>query len=108
MGKLFSPVEISDPVIRSVPDEKTAVVCLYGCAKKSGKGEFRQFQRHPSYGDPKMQDDEKFFDVRVYERYVKEGSITKKDYERYVKSLPDVGDKAETLVIEEKTGKEDK
>ena len=55
-----------------------------------------------------MQDDEKFFDIRVYEKYIKEGNITRKDYESYVKSLPDVEDKAETLVVEEdKTGKED-
>ena len=55
-----------------------------------------------------MQDDEKFFDIRVYERYIKEGNITKKDYENYVKSLPNVKDKAGTLVVEEKAGKEDK
>lgn len=56
-----------------------------------------------------MQDDERFFDIRVYERYIKEGNITRKDYESYVKSLPDVKDKAETLVVEEeKTGKGDR
>ncbi len=50
-----------------------------------------------------MKDREKFLDVRVYERYVKEGEITEKDYEKHIKSLPDVSDKAIPLVFEEKT-----
>lgn len=55
-----------------------------------------------------MQNDEKFYDVRVYERHIKEGNITEKDYENYLKSLPDVSDKSEFLVLEdeEKDGEE--
>ena len=55
-----------------------------------------------------MKDNEKFFDVRIYERYVKEGEITLKDYEKHVKSLPDVSDKATFLIIdEEETGEQE-
>ncbi len=56
-----------------------------------------------------MKDNEKFFDVRIYERYVKEGEITKKDYEKHIKSLPDVSDKATFLIIdeEEETGEQE-
>ena len=56
-----------------------------------------------------MKDNERFFDVRIYERYVKEGKITQKDYEKHVKSLPDVSEKATPLVMdeEEKTGEEE-
>ena len=53
-----------------------------------------------------MQNNEEFFDVRIYDRYIKEGHITQKDYQKHIKSLPDVSDKATLLVIdeEEKTG----
>lgn len=57
-----------------------------------------------------MQDNEKFFDVRVSKRYIKEGEITQKDYEKHIKSLPDVSEKAASLVLdeEEETGEEEK
>ena len=57
-----------------------------------------------------MQDNEKFFDVRVSKRYIKEGEITQKDYEKHIKSLPDVSEKAAFLVLdeEEETGEEEK
>lgn len=48
-----------------------------------------------------MKDDEKFFDVRIYKRYITEGEISQKDYDKHVKSLPDVTDKATSLVIDE-------
>jgi len=48
-----------------------------------------------------MKDNEKFFDMRIYERYIKEGEITEKDYEKYIKNLPDVSDKATLLIIDE-------
>ena len=56
-----------------------------------------------------MKDNEKFFDVRVYRRYVKEGEITQKDYEKHIKSLPDISEKATSLVLdeEEETGEEE-
>ena len=56
------------------------------------------------HGGWKMKDNEKFFDVRIYKRYVKEGEITLKDYEKHVKSLPDVSDKATFLIIDEEEG----
>ncbi len=31
----------------------------------------------------------KFFDSRTYDRYVKKGSINAKEYETYLKALPD-------------------
>ncbi|MCY3825810.1 MAG: hypothetical protein OXG10_00280 [Candidatus Dadabacteria bacterium] len=56
-----------------------------------------------------MKDNEKFFDVRVYRRYIKEGEITQKGYEKHIKSLPDVSEKATSLVLdeEEETGEEE-
>ncbi len=48
-----------------------------------------------------MKDNEKFFDMRIYERYIKEGEISEKDYEKYIKNLPDVSDKATLLIIDE-------
>ena len=56
-----------------------------------------------------MKDNEKFFDVRVYRRYIKEGEITQKGYEKHIKSLPDVSEKATSLVLdeEEETGEDE-
>ena len=50
---------------------------------------------------------EGFFDVRVSDRYIKEGVISKKEYEDHIKSLPDTEDKSEVLVIEEDEEVED-
>lgn len=50
---------------------------------------------------------EKFYDVRVSERYIKEGIISKKQYEDHIKNLPDAEDKSEVLVIEEEEETED-
>ena len=54
-----------------------------------------------------MKDNEKFFDVRVYKRYIKEEKITQKSYDKHIKSLPDVTDKAIDLVIEEEIAEEE-
>lgn len=56
-----------------------------------------------------MKDNEKFFDVRVHKRYIKEGEITQKEYDKHIKSLPDVTDKATDLIIdeEEEAGEEE-
>lgn len=35
--------------------------------------------------------DARLFDLRTVERNIKRGVITRKDYERYLKSLPDAG-----------------
>jgi hypothetical protein len=42
------------------------------------------------------------FDVRVVERYIREGLITKEEYEEYLKKLPDVSDKGCPLTIDDK------
>jgi len=41
------------------------------------------------------------YDVRVADRYIREGVITKDDYEQYIKKLPDVSDKGCPLLIDE-------
>lgn len=45
--------------------------------------------------------DEILYDVRIAERNIKDGSLSKKDYDKHLDSLPDVEDKGEILVIEE-------
>lgn len=48
-----------------------------------------------------MSKDNKLYDVRVVGQYIKEGIISKKDYESYIKKLTDVKDKSEVLAIED-------
>lgn len=36
-------------------------------------------------------------DKRTWERYVRQGLLDEKSYEKHVKSLPDVADKADTI-----------
>jgi hypothetical protein len=38
-------------------------------------------------------DESKLYDVRTLERRLRRGIISKKDYEKYLKSLPDASDK---------------
>lgn len=38
-------------------------------------------------------DDPRFWDVRTLERRLRRGQLSKKDYEKFLKSLPDVSDK---------------
>jgi hypothetical protein len=38
-------------------------------------------------------DDPRFWDVRTLERRLRRGQLSKKDYEKFLKSLPDVADK---------------
>jgi hypothetical protein len=45
------------------------------------------------------------YDVRVTNRHIREGVITKKEYDKYLSDLPDVGDKSEPLIIEDEDGK---
>lgn len=45
--------------------------------------------------------DEFLYDVRIVERNILEGKLSKKDYEKHLASLPDVEEKGEPLVIEE-------
>ena len=46
------------------------------------------------------------FDVRVVDRYIREGSLTKDDLEDYLKKLPDVTDKGCPLIIEDEETEE--
>jgi hypothetical protein len=46
------------------------------------------------------------YDVRVADRYIREGVITKDDYEQYIKKLPDVSDKGCPLLIDEEAKEE--
>jgi hypothetical protein len=39
-------------------------------------------------------EDPRFWDVRTLERRLRRGQVTKKDYEKHLKSLPDIADKA--------------
>lgn len=41
------------------------------------------------------------YDVRIAERNIKDGSLSKKEYEKHLKDLPDVEEKGEPLIIEE-------
>ena len=53
--------------------------------------------------------EEFIYDVRVTNRHIREGVITKKDYEKHLSDLPDVEDKSEPLIIDDedvRTGKE--
>ncbi len=54
--------------------------------------------------------DNKIIDKRVARRYVRKGLLDDKDYERYLKSLPDVADQAvpvESEVEHVETGEEE-
>ncbi len=46
------------------------------------------------------------FDIRVVDRYIREGSLTKDDLEDYLKKLPDVTDKGCPLIIEDEDTEE--
>jgi len=46
---------------------------------------------------------ELLYDVRVIERYIREGVIMKEEYEDYIKKLPDVSDKGCPLIIDEES-----
>jgi hypothetical protein len=43
------------------------------------------------------------YDVRIIERYLREGKITKNEYEEYLKSLPDMTDESCPLIIDDET-----
>jgi hypothetical protein len=42
-------------------------------------------------------DDPRFWDVRTLERRLRKGQITKKDYEKFLKTLPDVAEKKASI-----------
>ena len=39
-------------------------------------------------------DENKSYDVRILERNLRRGQLSRKDYEKYLKSLPDAADRA--------------
>ncbi len=45
--------------------------------------------------------DEFLYDVRIAHRHLREGVITKKDYDKYLDSLPDMESNSEPLIIED-------
>lgn len=44
-------------------------------------------------------DDPRFWDVRTIERRLRKGQISKKDYEKHLKSLPDVDEKKAAIEL---------
>lgn len=48
-----------------------------------------------------MPKNDKLYDVRVAGRYIEEGMLTQKNYESYIKKLPDVEEKSQILNIDE-------
>lgn len=44
--------------------------------------------------------DLRLLDRRTVERYIKRGLVDRKEYEKYLKALPDLADKAETVTVE--------
>ena len=41
------------------------------------------------------------YDVRIAEMHIKDGALTKKDFDKHLGSLTDVEEKGEVLIIEE-------
>lgn len=49
-----------------------------------------------------MSDKSEFaYDVRIIERYMREGKITKNEYQEYLKNLPDMVDESCPLIIDD-------
>ena len=46
------------------------------------------------------------YDVRIVDRNIREGTVSKKDYDKYIKGLPDVEEKGEPLVFEDEIAEE--
>jgi len=49
--------------------------------------------------------EEFLYDVRIANRNIREGLITKKDYDKHISSLPDVKGNSEPIVIEDENEK---
>ena len=45
--------------------------------------------------------DELDYDVRIVDRSIREGLVSKKEYDKYIQRLPDVEEKGEPLVFED-------
>lgn len=46
------------------------------------------------------------YDVRIVDRNIRDGVVAKKDYDKYIKDLPDVEEKGEPLVFEDEIEEE--
>lgn len=46
------------------------------------------------------------YDVRIVDRNIRDGVVAKKDYDKYIKDLPDVEEKGEPLVFEDELEEE--
>ena len=44
-------------------------------------------------------EDPRFWDVRTMDRRIRRGLLTRKDYDKHLKSLPDVADKAQPIEL---------
>ena len=47
------------------------------------------------------------YDVRIVDRNIRDGVVAKKDYDKYIKDLPDVEEKGEPLVFEDEIEEEE-
>jgi|GEM_PF-676540 len=47
------------------------------------------------------------YDVRIVDRNIREGAVSKKDYDKYIKGLPDVEEKGEPLVFEDEIAEDE-
>ena len=45
--------------------------------------------------------EEFLYDVRIVQRHLREGAITKKEYDKYMSDLPDVESNSEPLITED-------
>ncbi len=41
------------------------------------------------------------YDVRIVNRNIRDGAVSKKDYDKYIESLPDMEGNSEPLIIDE-------
>ena len=51
-------------------------------------------------------DENKKFDKRSIERNLREGTVSAKEWEEYLKKLPDISDKVDLVMLEESQGGE--
>ena len=47
--------------------------------------------------------DDFLYDVRIISRNIRDGAVSKKDYDKHLDSLPDVEANSEPLIIEDET-----
>lgn len=47
------------------------------------------------------------YDVRIVDRNIREGAVSKKDHDKYIKGLPDVEEKGEPLIFEDEIAEEE-